>query len=63
MAWETGVQSLVESYQRLKKWFLISPCLTLSIIRYIVVVLITKTKQTNPIPKNDESLMSLANSI
>ena len=30
-----GVQSLVESYQRLKKWYLMSPCLTLSIIRYI----------------------------
>ena len=27
------VQSQVESYQRLKKWHLIPPCLTLSIIR------------------------------
>ena len=35
MAWVTGVQSQVESYQRLKKWYLIPPCLTLSIIRYI----------------------------
>ena len=34
MARETGVQPLVESYQRLKKWYLMSPCLTLSIIRY-----------------------------
>ena len=34
MAQETGVQSKVESYQRLKKWYLIPPCLTLSIIRY-----------------------------
>ena len=34
MAWETGVQSQVESYQRLKKWYLIPTCLTLSIIRY-----------------------------
>ena len=34
MAWETGVQSQVESYQRLKKWYLMPPCLTLSIIRY-----------------------------
>ena len=33
VAWETGVQSWVESYQRLKKWYLIPPCLTLSIIR------------------------------
>ena len=29
-----GVQSQVESYQRLKKWYLIPPCLTLSIIKY-----------------------------
>ena len=34
MAWETWVQSQVKSYQRLKKWFLMLPCLTLSIIRY-----------------------------
>ena len=34
MAWETWVQSQVESYQRLKKWYLIHSCLTLSIIRY-----------------------------
>ena len=30
---ETGVQSQVESYQRLKKWYLMSLCLTLRIIR------------------------------
>ena len=29
MAWETGVQSQVELYQRLKKWYLIPPFLTL----------------------------------
>ena len=29
-----GVQSLVESYQRFKKWYLMPPCLTLSIIMY-----------------------------
>ena len=34
MARETWVQSQVESYQRLKKWYLIPPCLTLSIIKY-----------------------------
>ena len=34
MVWETGVQSPVESYQRLKKWYLMPPCLTHSIIRY-----------------------------
>ena len=35
MARETVVQSQVESYQKLKKWYLIPPCLTLSIIRYL----------------------------
>ena len=34
MVQETGVQSQVESYQRLKKWYLMLPCLTLSIIGY-----------------------------
>ena len=34
MARETWVRSQVESYQRLKKWYLMPPCLTLSIIRY-----------------------------
>ena len=34
MARENWVQSQVESYQRLKKWYLMPPCLTLSIIRY-----------------------------
>ncbi len=31
---ETGVQSLVESYQILKKWYLMPTYLTFSIIRY-----------------------------
>ena len=34
MVRETRIQSQVESYQRLKKWYLMPPCLTLSIIRY-----------------------------
>ena len=34
MVRETWVQSQVESYQKLKKWFLLPPCLTFSIIRY-----------------------------
>ena len=34
MAWETRVQSQVQSYQRLKKGYLMPPCLTLRIIRY-----------------------------
>ena len=33
MARETWIQSQVEPYQR-KKWYLMPPCLTLSIIRY-----------------------------
>ena len=43
IAWETGVQSPVESYQRLKKWYLISSCLKLSIIRYA-----SRVKWSNP---------------
>ena len=35
MARETEVQSLVESYQSFKKWFLIPSCLTLSIIKCV----------------------------
>ena len=34
MVWETGVHSQVESCQRLKKCFLIPPCLTLTIIKF-----------------------------
>ena len=34
MAQEAWVQSQVESYQRLLKWYLIPSCLTLSTIRY-----------------------------
>ena len=34
MARETWVQSQVESYQRLKKWYFMPLCLTLSFIRY-----------------------------
>ena len=34
MAMETRVQSQIKSYQRLKKWYLMPLCLTLSIIRY-----------------------------
>ena len=37
------VQSQVESYQRFKKWYLMLPCLTLSIIRYI-----SRVKWSNP---------------
>ena len=35
MVQETWVQSLVTSYQRLLKWYLIPPCLTLSNICYV----------------------------
>ena len=36
LAWllECSSMAQVESYQRLKKWYLMPPCLTLSIIRY-----------------------------
>ena len=44
MVRETGVQSQFESYQSLKKkWYLIPPCLTLSIIRYV-----SRVKWSNP---------------
>ena len=34
IVWGTRVQIQVESYQRLKKWYLMLPCLTLSLIKY-----------------------------
>ena len=34
MVWETGVQFQVESYQRLRKGYLMLPCLKLCITRY-----------------------------
>ena len=37
------IQSSVESYQRLKKWYLIPPCLTLSNIKYV-----SRVKWSNP---------------
>ena len=43
MVRETWVQSQVRSYKRLKKWYLIHPCLTLGIIRYV-----SKVKWSNP---------------
>ena len=43
MVRETGVQFQVESYQRLKKWYLMPLCLTLSIIRYW-----SRVKWSNP---------------
>ena len=43
MVWETWVQSQVELYQRLQKWYLIPPCLTLSNIRHI-----SRVKWSNP---------------
>ena len=43
MVREIGVQSQVASYQRLEKWYLIPPCLTLSNIRYV-----SRVKWSNP---------------
>ena len=35
MGWRAWVQSQVASYQRLLKWYLIPPCITFRIIRYV----------------------------
>ena len=43
MVQETGVRSQVESYRRLKKWYLILPCLALRNIR-----LRSRVKWSNP---------------
>ena len=43
MAWEIGVQSQVKSCLRLKKWYLMPPCLILSLIRYR-----SRVKWSNP---------------
>ena len=43
MARETRVQSQVKSYERLKKWYLMPSCLTVSIIRYR-----SRVKWSNP---------------
>ena len=43
MTRETRVQSQVALYQKLKIWYLIPPCLTLSIIRYV-----SRVKLSNP---------------
>ena len=43
MVRETWVQSQVTSYQRLKKWYLIHPCLILSNKRYV-----SRVKWSNP---------------
>ena len=42
---ETGVQSSVETYQRHKKWYLISPCLTLSTLRYVSKETMEKSRE------------------
>ena len=43
MVRETWVQSQLASYQRLLKWYLIPPCLTLGNIRYV-----SRVKWSNP---------------
>ena len=48
------VQSQVESYQRFKKWYLMPPCLILSIIRYgsrVKWVSLEKGVAPSPIPR------------
>ena len=53
MVRETGVQSQVESYQRLKKWYLMPPCLILSISAFsdTDVVAIEKGAFGSPLTK------------
>ena len=49
MARESGIQSQVESYERLKIWYLIPPCLTLSIIRYVMLpAILNKSWRQHP---------------
>ena len=43
MVWETWFRSLVASYQRFLKWYLIPPCLILSNIRFV-----SRVKWSNP---------------
>ena len=43
LARETRFQSQVKSYRRIKKWYLIPPCLTLSNIKYV-----SRVKWSNP---------------
>ena len=51
MVRQARVQSQVESYERLKEWYLIPPCLTLSNIRYLLRVKWSKSKErSNAIP-------------
>ena len=54
MARGTGAQSQVESYQKLKKRYLIPPCLTLSIMRCVLRVKCSnpgKGVTTSPTPR------------
>ena len=50
MVQQTRVQSQVKSYQRLKKWYLMPPCLTLSIIKYVSRVKEQSRKWKSPSP-------------
>ena len=48
---ETGVQSQVKSYQKFKKWYWMTPCLTLSILRYRSMVKMSSSgKEIVPSP-------------
>ena len=58
VAQETGVQSQVESYQRLKRWYLMPPWLTLSIIRYVSRV--KKVKLLPSLSRAPEGSFSIA---
>ena len=50
MVWETGVQSEVKLWQRLKRWYLIPPCLILSNIWYVSRVVEQSRERSSALP-------------
>ena len=38
MVQENGVQTKVESFQRVKKWYLMPPCLTFTLDPYLIML-------------------------
>ena len=45
VAQETGVQFQVNSYERLKKWYLVMPCLKLSIYKVTIKGKVEQSKE------------------
>ena len=52
IAKETMVQSLVVSYRKLKKWYLILPWLILSIIRYVFMGKVEQSRKKSSTPQH-----------